>query len=134
MDVKEYIESGVVELYAMNALPPEEKKEFERMMILYSEIASELNKVELSIEEFAFANARNPRPQLRAGILEHVQKKTEEKYKIRPPGKVLKDNYSHTITYKYLIAASLAALVVSTFVPGFSIHDGMRRKKDIHFF
>ena len=31
MNVKEYISSGIIELYAMNALSPQEKKEVEQM-------------------------------------------------------------------------------------------------------
>ena len=51
MNVNEYIASGIVELYAMNALSSEEKMEFERVMLLYPEIASELRKAEHALEE-----------------------------------------------------------------------------------
>jgi anti-sigma-K factor RskA len=112
MDVKEYINSGIVELYAMDTLSPEEKREFERLMILYPEIISELNKVEDVLEEYIFAQAVNPRPQLREKILDKIKGATV--YKIKEGGKVLPEN-SHTVTYKYMIAASLAALVVCTF-------------------
>ena len=34
MDIKEYINSGVVEMYAMHALNPQEKAEFEQKLLL----------------------------------------------------------------------------------------------------
>ncbi len=75
MDVKEYkeyIESGVVELYAMNALSSEEKKEFERMVLLYPEILTELIRLEETMENYAQAHSVNPRPQLRGKVLKVI--------------------------------------------------------------
>jgi hypothetical protein len=117
MNVKEYIESGVVELYAMNALPPEEKKEFERMGIMYPEITDELRRVELAFEEYSIAHAINPRPQLREIIMSKAHG-NKEGAKIIPISKQT-DDTTHSLTYKYLIAASLAALVISTFASWF---------------
>jgi anti-sigma-K factor RskA len=117
MNVKEYIESGIVELYAMNALTPEEKKEFERMSLLYPEISQELRSVEDSLEQYARSNAVNPRPQLRSRIMEGLQKATGG----ATVGPTRKENEEtpQTLTYKYMIAASLAALVISTFASWF---------------
>ena len=116
MNVIEYIASGIVELYAMNALSPEEKKEFERLMLLYPEIGAELRKTEQALEEYAVSHSINPRPNLRQRIMEDIQEKGKE-IKIKSKGKANQENY--TLTYKYMIAASLAALVVSTFASWF---------------
>jgi anti-sigma-K factor RskA len=116
MNVSEYIASGIVELYAMNALSPEEKKEFERLMILYPEIKEELKKTELALEDYAMSHSINPRPRLRELIMEEVKENNKE-IKIVPRKKVNQENYF--LTYKYMIAASLAALVVSTFASWF---------------
>jgi anti-sigma-K factor RskA len=115
MDSKEYIASGIVELYAMNALSPDEKKEFERLMLLYPEIATELNVVEQSIENYAFAHSLNPRPILRSRILNAAF--GDQKQAIVKPIQKQRENYS--LTYKYMVAASLAALIVSTFASWF---------------
>ncbi len=117
MDVKEYIASGVVELYAMNALSPDEKRDFERHVLMYPEIREELIKVEEAMENYARANSANPRPQLRAKILESI---AVEKNTIKlPETKARKEEPNKELAYKYLIAASLAALVVSTFASWF---------------
>ena len=116
MNVTEYIGSGIVELYAMNALSPDEKKEFERLMILYPEINIELRKTEKALEEYALSHSKNPRPGLRQQILEEIQEKGKV-VNIKSKVKENKENYS--LTYKYMIAACLAALVVSTFASWF---------------
>jgi hypothetical protein len=77
MNVTEYIASGIVELYAMNALSPEEKKEFERVILLYPEIAEELRITEQALEEYAISHSINPRPHLRQRIMEDIQEKGE---------------------------------------------------------
>ncbi len=116
MNVNEYIASGIVELYAMNALSSEEKMEFERVMLLYPEITSELRKAEQALEEYAISHSLNPRPHLRQRIMEDIKEKGKE-INIKVRDKVFHDTQS--LTYKYMIAASLAALVVSTFASWF---------------
>jgi len=115
MNINEYIVSGIVELYAMDALSPGEKKEFERLMVLYPEIGKELNKTKEVLEKYVAGHSLNPRPQLRYDVIEKIsiEKKETEKSKRKPP----QNDYS--LTYKYMIAASLAALVVSTFASWF---------------
>ncbi|MCC7233294.1 MAG: anti-sigma factor [Bacteroidia bacterium] len=116
MDLKEYISSGVVELYAMGGLQPSEKREFEQRLLLYPELAEELEKVREGLEVFTGAYSKNPRPALREMIL---GKSNTAGGKGDDPGKLLQVERSHTLTYKYLIAASLAALVISTFASWF---------------
>jgi anti-sigma-K factor RskA len=117
MDIKDYISSGIVELYAMNALSPEDKKEFEQKLLMYSELVAELKKVQHGLENYAIAHARNPRPHLRAELLEKVYGTLSKEMK--SPNVIPTDPAMHSLTYKYLIAASLAALVISTFASWF---------------
>ena len=70
MDIKEYINSGVVEMYAMHALNPQEKAEFEQKLLLYPELKKELQKVQESLDDYSESHASNPRPELRAKILQ----------------------------------------------------------------
>lgn len=116
MDVNDYIASGIVELYAMGALSPEEKKEFEQRLLLYPEINAELNKAQETLENYVAVIGSNPRPGLRSEILERVKEQQGNK---KNSAKVVPRDTSYKITYKYLIAASLAALVISTFASWF---------------
>ncbi len=113
MNINEYIVSGIVELYAMDALPPAEKKEFERLMILYPEIGKELNRTKAVLEKYVSSHSLNPRPQVRQEVIGKIESEKNDK----PKGKSSNGDYS--LTYKYMIAASLAALVVSTFASWF---------------
>ncbi|MBK6987793.1 MAG: anti-sigma factor [Bacteroidetes bacterium] len=112
MDIKEYINSGVVEMYAMHALNPQEKAEFEQKLLLYPELKKELQKVQESLDDYSESHASNPRPELRAKILQSIESKKQK-------AKVLPIRENNSLTYKYLIAACLAALVVSTFASWF---------------
>ena len=116
MDVKEYIASGIIEMYAMNSLSGEEAKEFERMMQLHPEVAAELRIAEETLEDYAFSHSLNPRPQVRMNIMTAVRS-GEYGAKSAQKAKAPQENY--TLTYKYMIAASLAALIVSTFASWF---------------
>ena len=115
MENKEYINSGVVELYAMHALSPQEKAEFEQKLLLYPELKKELKKVQESLDYYSESNASNPRPELRAKILESIDISSSGKAK----GKIVPIRENTSLTYKYMIAACLAALVVSTFASWF---------------
>ncbi len=116
MDIKDYIASGVVEMYAMGTLSPEEKKEFEQKMLVYPEVAAELRSVQETLENFAESHSRNPRPELRGEVLEKVIGKGSAG---KDKGNIIPLDPTHRLTYKYLIAASLAALLISTFASWF---------------
>lgn len=51
MTSKEYIESGLLELYALGELSEQERAEVERMCSLYPEVKAELAAVEVAIEQ-----------------------------------------------------------------------------------
>lgn len=100
-------------MYAMHALNPQEKAEFEQKLLLYPELKKELQKVQESLDDYSESHASNPRPELRAKILQSIEPEVAKKSKVLP----IRENNS--LTYKYLIAACLAALVVSTFASWF---------------
>ena len=69
MEVKEYIASGILELYATGALLPEERAEVERMAELYPEVKAELDAIFQTIETYVKLHAVNPPAHLRGKIL-----------------------------------------------------------------
>ncbi|MBL7949963.1 MAG: anti-sigma factor [Bacteroidia bacterium] len=113
MDVKEYIESGIVELYAMGNLSSTERMEFEQRLLLYPELRAELDRVQQALEQYAEAHSINPRPSTRRRLMDHVREQQRSE-----SGEAQRDR-SFYLTYKYLIAASLAALFISTFASWF---------------
>jgi anti-sigma-K factor RskA len=111
MNVNEYISSGIIELYAMGALSPLEMKEVEQMAVTHAEIAMELERVQESLGEYAGAHARNPRPALRAEILQAIADSPRQQ-----KGKIVSmDTSSSGSLMKLLVAACLVMLLISAF-------------------
>jgi hypothetical protein len=74
MNANELIESGQVELYVAGAISSDEKRLIEELASEYPAITSEIKEVEDEWNSFALAYARNPRPQIRKKIIDHVIK------------------------------------------------------------
>lgn len=77
MDIEQYINSGIIELYVMGALSSEEEKEFCFMASQYPEIHTEIERVNSTLESYAVANAKTPdltvKPMLMA-TLDYMQR------------------------------------------------------------
>jgi len=120
-DIKQYIESGILELYVLNDLTPEEKLEVEKNAEIYPAIKQELNEISQTMELFADHNAIEPRESLREIVINQLI--SEPSAAINPVSskKVSdKDNkvvslkpVNQTYFYKYAFAASVALLLVS---------------------
>jgi len=119
MDQKEYIESGMLELYASGGLSTSEAREVETMAASHPEIAVELIKISETVANYASAFELHPRPILRKLILDQVEKSIQAKKEKMLDLKSEKNQSASSYTYKYLLAACLASLVISTFASYF---------------
>jgi|GEM_PF-641033 len=117
-DIKSYLESGNLELYASGALSLAESAEVEKMASQHPEIAAELIRISESLAEYAAAYERHPRPLLRKELMERVQKNPSVNKDSRKPSQQPPSS-SHLLAYKYLLAAAMASLVISTFASYF---------------
>lgn len=73
MNLQEYIESGVLELYAMGALPPEEADRVARDVAAYPELHAELREISAVLESIApFGGAGGPSSALRGRVLDAI--------------------------------------------------------------
>lgn len=54
MDIKEYISSGIIELYVMGLCSPEEEKELEALRPQYKELHEAILQYEKDMEEKCF--------------------------------------------------------------------------------
>lgn len=84
MDVRAYIESGVVEEYCLGLLLPKQSEEVERMARLFPEIQQEIELTEAAL--FAYADTP-PRPALKEQIMNtlHNLKQEEQIHLYDPP-------------------------------------------------
>ena len=111
-DIKSYIESGILELYAAGDLNPAERREVEDMLVKYPALRTELKEIEKGLEHYAAAYSMQPASNLRGKILTNFVNAGDEirssAAEIRPmPGA------GQTSFFKYAFAASVALLVMS---------------------
>jgi anti-sigma-K factor RskA len=71
-DIKAYIESGILELYVLGDVTPEEKLQVEMMASKHPAIKAELDEIERSMELFAEDNAVEPPARLRDRVLNSI--------------------------------------------------------------
>lgn len=112
-DLKAYIESGVLELYAMGDLDPGERLGVELMLEKYPELRTELNEIERALEKYAEQNAVQPNNALRDRILNTLDIK-EEKVVDHTTSKVIPISTASPF-FKYAFAASVALLLLSLY-------------------
>ena len=73
MNLKEYIESGVLELYAMGALPSEEADRVARDVAAHPELRAELRQISATLESIApLGAAAGPSAGLRGRVLDAI--------------------------------------------------------------
>lgn len=60
MNIQEYIESGILELYALDLLQGEQRSEVEKMLSVYPELRAELSSIQLVMEKYAASAAVRP--------------------------------------------------------------------------
>lgn len=131
--IKAYIESGILELYVLGDLSPNEKAEVLEMASKHPEIKAELAAIEDALEGYALENAVEPPAHLKDKVLNSLltsfaddrtfpTKPFNEKDDLAQPYTSSADVEDNVRTlpasrsnsfYKYAFAACLAALIVS---------------------
>ena len=114
-NIKDYIESGVLELYVLGDLSKEERLQVEEMANLHPKIATELTQIELAMESVALNLAVIPSDSQKAKFLNSLtlaEDNVESKVS-STEAKVVPMSKSSLNFYKYSFAACLALLVVS---------------------
>lgn len=72
MNIQEIIESGIIELYVMNALPEDEAAEVEALAVEHPEILMEIENIQDALQLYAQAHAVTPNPDLKDRVLEKI--------------------------------------------------------------
>ena len=118
-EVKAYIESGILELYVLGDVTPQERAEVEAMASKHPAIKAELDEIERSLELYAEANAIEPSEGRRDRILNSLLTNLGDDRNFPSREAEVIDNVvpferpKQTNFYKYAFAASLALLIVS---------------------
>lgn len=72
MDNKAYIETGILESYALGMCNADEAMQVEKMCAQYPEIQTELTKIQESINEYALLHSKTPHTETREKILSKI--------------------------------------------------------------
>jgi len=124
-NLKAYIESGVLELYVLGDLSPEENVQVEEMASRYPEVRDEIAAIEQAMEQYAMQNAVEPSADVETKLFEllglqeqkgsdnipstSLDSNTNEQPKVVQ----LDTNYSKVRTLRYALVACVALLIVS---------------------
>ena len=109
MDQKEYISSGILELYASGVLSEPEMKEVEAMAASYPEIKAELDAIQGSLTGYASTYMKNPRPRLRQDVLDKIDESQGYDTKIIS----FPQMHQQSASVRYLMAAVFTFLVLN---------------------
>jgi anti-sigma-K factor RskA len=118
-DIKAYIETGILELYVLGDVTPEEKLQVEAMAAKHPAIKAELGEIERLMELYAENNAIEPAEHLRDRILGSILAEPMDARTLTSTKNVITDNVipfksaKTTNFYKYAFAACLALLLLS---------------------
>lgn len=124
MDLKEYISSGVLELYAAGALSDIEAREVEAMAGKHPEVRAELEAIQNALTGYAGAYRKNPSPELRQQVLDKIDEiegagsnvidvsdaKPDYRKDVQP---AVQQVYERPARFNYLMAAVWAFLVLN---------------------
>jgi len=114
LNKEEFISSGLLELYAMRISSPEETQIVEEALKQFSELKQELEDIELSLEEYAQANAIEPPSGAKEKIMTRIfANGAKEENKNAP---VIPINKKTPMFYKWIAAASIILLIGSIIV------------------
>ncbi len=122
-NLKAYIESGVLELYVLGDLSPEETQQVKEIALQHPEVRAELAAIEQAMEEYAMQNAVQPSADVETKLFEKlgISSVAEEPNNMSSPitkveAKVvrLSGNDGKVKTLRYALVACIALLVIST--------------------
>lgn len=118
MDIRAYIESGIIESYVLGMADAQEAAELEQLAAQHPEIREAIASFEASLEASAITQATPPPPDVKAKLFSELKNEfsatvpsfTESTAKVVP----LTATGSRSNFFKYLAAASVILLVVSS--------------------
>ncbi|HUM46296.1 MAG TPA: anti-sigma factor [Chitinophagales bacterium] len=124
MNTKEYIESGVLDLYVSGLLSIEEMRDVELKACQNADIKTELVSLQSAMERFAFKYAVAPRPEVKEKVMKAIQAKNEATKIVSLPGKTPEKQPAESalkvkalaapkpVLLQLLIAASIVLLAI----------------------
>jgi hypothetical protein len=140
VNLPQYIQSGIIEAYALGLATPDEKKEFESLLPLYPALQDALFAFEHQVEKLAHDNAIPPPPDIRQQFHDFLKGMPIQKRSTReiPHGTnrngAKRTTYitaqevssAHIKVHKYWRIAFLVVFILSKIFLGFLIYYALR--------
>lgn len=113
MDIKSYIDSGILADYVLGAVTDQERREVECLSKIYPEIKAEVSLIQEAIERMALKSVKTPSPALKKKVLEAIKRTKQESYTSEKETKVvsLDQNLNQSGRTKIIAAASIILLI-----------------------
>lgn len=119
MDIKDYIQSGVLESYVIGTASVQEQQAVECLSHIYPEIKTELLALQQSLENVALADQRTPPSTIKEILLNRIQSIVQEQPSstdLNQAQKAEQVSKSNRWPLKYLIAAVLLLAVFGAII------------------
>ena len=135
MDIKAYIESGVVESYVLGLASSDEIAEVEMLRIKYGEVEKAINEFSLSLENEALAEAVTPPAYVKDNIIRALQSEFIQTpvISISASQNVKQEQYKNLrkniFPWKMMAAASVILLLVSAALNFYFYHQYAEKKE-----
>jgi anti-sigma-K factor RskA len=119
MNIREWIDSGIIESYVMGDLSQEETREVEEMAERHPEVKAEIAETEMVLEGLARKAAVKPRSGLKDDLFSRIETtasetKTESASTTNTAQPRVVEIRSNSRTWQWLSAAAIALLIFST--------------------
>lgn len=111
MNVTEYIASGILESYVMDAVSDQERREVECLSSIYPDIRQEVDQLSVAIESYAMLYSVEPPPAVKTRLLEQLTFEQPVQTVVRP----MPVDRSSGPTYQisWIVAASVGLLLLA---------------------
>jgi anti-sigma-K factor RskA len=126
MNFKEIIESGLIELYAMNALSAAEVAQVEAWAAEFPEVHAEIEEAQAALELYAQAHAIEPPADMKAKIMANFEadcgdksEKKEEKKPLTDPLSILGENTGTGMTLGKTLPWTIALIGLISAISSF---------------
>jgi len=115
MNIKEYIQSGIIESYVLGLADAEERAELEQLRMQHPEIGQAIQAFEKELEASASRNAVPVNPDVKANLFDQLGLKLNEEHSsgTEEPTVIPLERRGTTPFIKYLAAASVILFVIS---------------------
>ena len=119
MDIKAYIESGIIESYVLGLADPEEAAELEMLCTQYPAVQEAVDNFAASIEQQLMHNAIPPPPEIRSRLMQQLSPEFREETRHETPVISIAEDFEPPAqpikkTWKYIAAAAVVLLIASS--------------------